>query len=187
MMAMEFRKDSPIRTCEEVFNNYRKYKPYLREDFKNRCGYVNCSDFWFGGARTFHIDHYKPKSKFPELETVYSNLVYCCSYVNILKTDDDGKYLDPCDTNYNEHFERDNEGNIYPKKDSVRAEYMYGKLKLYLKRYQIIWVLDELSEKIDLLGEIIENGIEVSEDVKNAYIELNLKFHKYRKFLSQEQ
>lgn len=186
-MAMEFRKSAPIRTCKEVFNNYRKYKPYLREDFKKRCGYVNCSDFWFGGSRTFHIDHFKPKSKFPDLEMTYSNLVYCCSYVNILKTDDDEEYLDPCDINYNEHFERDNEGTIYPKKESDRAKYMYEKLKLYLKRYQIIWMLDELSEKIDLLGEIIDTGGEVSEDIKNTYIELNLKFHKYRKFLSQEQ
>jgi hypothetical protein len=64
---------------------------------------------------------------------------------------------------------------------------MYGKLKLYLKRYQIIWVLDELSEKIDLLGEIIEKGGGGSDDIKNAYMNLNLKFHKYRKFLSQEQ
>ncbi|HAY3552323.1 hypothetical protein KRE47_00155 [Elizabethkingia meningoseptica] len=184
---MEFRKISPIRTCKEVFTSYRKYKPYLRDDFKKRCGYVNCSDFWFGGSRTFHIDHFKPKSKFPELETTYSNLVYCCSYVNILKTDDEEEYLDPCDINYNEHFERDNDGNIYPINESDRAKYMYGKLKLYLKRYQIIWMLDELSEKIDLLGDIINKGLGVSDDVKRMYIELNLKFHKYRKFLSQEQ
>lgn len=186
-MAIEFRKNSPQRTCKEVFNNYRKYKPFLRDDFKKKCGYTYCSDFWFGGSRTFHIDHFKPKSKFPELETTYSNLVYCCSYVNILKTDDEKEYLDPCDTNYNEHFERNVEGNIFPKKDSNRANYMYGKLKLYLKRYQIIWMLDELSERIDLLGEIIEKDVNVSDDIRNTYIELNLKFHKYRKFLSQEQ
>ncbi len=184
---MEFRKSSPKRTCNEVFNSYRKYKPHLRQDFKKRCGYVDCSDFWFGGPKSFHIDHFKPKSKFPELETVYSNLVYCCSYVNILKTDDEAKYLDPCDTNYNDHFERDHEGNISPKKESPVAMYMYGKLKLYLKRYQVIWVLDQLSEKIDLLGQIIEKGVGVSADIKETYIDLNLKFHKYRRFLSQEQ
>ena len=186
-MAIDFRKSSPQRTCKKIFKTYRPYKPFLRDDFKKKCGYSNCSDFWFGGASTFHIDHFKPKSKFPELEIAYSNLVYCCSYVNILKTNDDEEYLDPCDTDYNQHFERDSEGNILPKKGSKKAKYMHGKLRLYLKRYQIIWMLDELSERIDVLGKIIEKSITVSDDIQKTYIELNLKFHKYRKFLSQEQ
>lgn len=186
-MIRDFRATPPKRTCTYVYSNYRQYKPHLREDFQKRCGYTNCSDFWFGGKRTFHIDHFKPKSKYPLLETEYRNLVYCCSYVNILKSDDEGDYLDPCDEDYNEHFERDNNGNIIPKSKSSGANYMYYKLKLYLKRYQIIWILDELSKKIDVLGEIIESQVDVTQDIKEAYIELNLKFHKYRKFLSKEQ
>lgn len=186
-MAIDFRNFTPARTCTKVYTNYRKYKPYLRNDFKEKCGYVNCSDFWFGGSRTFHVDHFKPKSKFPELETTYSNLVYCCSYVNILKTDDENEYLDPCEVDYNQHFERDNDGNIFPKLKSPKANYMYGKLKLYLRRYQVIWMLDELGEKIYELGEIIEANAKVSKDIIDTYTELNLKFHKYRRFLSQEQ
>lgn len=184
---MEFRTDSPRRTCKKTFSNYRDYKPYLREDFKRKCGYANCCDFWFGGSRTFHIDHFKPKSKFPELEADYSNLVYCCSYVNILKTDDEEGYLDPCNINYNEHFERDADGNILPKKESDKAIYMHKKLKLYLKRYQIIWVLDELCQRIDVLDKIMENGNNISDEIYATYVKLNQEFHKYRRFLSQEQ
>jgi hypothetical protein len=184
---VEFRKISPVRTCNKVFNDYRKYKPYLREDFNKRCGYVNCGDFWFGGPRTFHIDHFKPKSKFPALATTYSNLVYCCSYVNILKSDDDEEYLDPCDTNYNEHFGRDAEGNIYPKKESDKAQYMFRKLKMYLKRYQIIWLLDELTQRIDELDKIMNDSVHISDEVKEAYFDINREFHKYRRYLSQEQ
>ena len=186
-MAIDFRDDKPQRTCEMTFANYRNFKPYLRTDFKMKCGYTDCSDFWFGGSKTFHIDHFKPKSKFPELETSYSNLVYCCSYVNVLKSDDENEYLDPCNVNYNEHFERDNDGNIFAKKESATAVYMHKTLKMFLKRYQIIWMLDKLIEKIDLLGDAIEKNPNVSEDIRNEYVNLNLEFHKYRKFLSKEQ
>lgn len=186
-MAIDFRSDNPRRTCNKTFANYRSFKPYLRTDFRLKCGYTDCSDFWFGGSKTFHIDHFKPKSKFPELGTSYSNLVYCCSYVNVLKSDDENEYLDPCDVNYNEHFERDIDGNIFPKPESATATYMHKNLKMFLKRYQIIWMLDKLIEKIDLLGEVIEKNINVSDEIRNEYINLNIEFHKYRKFLSKEQ
>ena len=64
-MAIDFRTDTPQRTCKKTFANYRSFKPYLRTDFRKKCGYTDCSDFWFGGPKTFHIDHFKPKSKFP--------------------------------------------------------------------------------------------------------------------------
>ncbi|AZI55166.1 MULTISPECIES: hypothetical protein [Epilithonimonas] len=186
-MAIDFRTDTPQRTCKKTFANYRSFKPYLRTDFRKKCGYTDCSDFWFGGPKTFHIDHFKPKSKFPELETSYSNLVYCCSYVNVLKSDDENEYLDPCDVNFNEHFDRDNDGNIFAMKGSATAVYMHKSLKLFLKRYQIIWALDKLIEKIDLLGDVIEKNVNVSNEVKDEYINLNIEFHKYRNFLSKEQ
>lgn len=88
---MNFRDKQPIRTCVKKYANYKSYKPYLAKDFFNRCGYTDCSDFWFGGMNNFHIDHFKPWKKYPQnplLKTDYQNLVYCCSYVNILKSDD---------------------------------------------------------------------------------------------------
>lgn len=184
-----YRNNKPQRTCTEIYNNYRQYKPHLREDFNRKCGYSDCSDFWFGGSRTFHIDHFKPKSKFPELTTIYSNLVYCCSYVNIQKSDDEGDYIDPCDVDYNEHFERDNTGNILPKMESIQANYMFKKLKLYLKRYQIIWMLDELKAKKEKLGILIENtpDQELKERLAYTYYELDKAFTTYMYYLSLEQ
>ena len=143
-MTNSFRSKQPKRICTKVYTNYRSYKPYIAEDFNHRCGYTDCSDFWFGGINTFHIDHFKPLKNHPKLKNTYSNLVYCCSYVNILKSDDEGTYLDPCDIDYNAHFERDSNGNIIPINTSVEAKYMHSRLKLYLKRYQIIWKLDQL-------------------------------------------
>lgn len=158
-MGINFRKISPIRTCTKSYANYRSYKPFLAKDFNNRCGYTDCSDIWFGGKNSFHIDHFKPWKKNLALKTTYSNLVYCCSYVNILKSDDESDYLDPCDVDFNAHFERDVNGNILPKTSSALAIYMHKKLKLYLKRYQIIWKLDELVSRMGKLKTAINNPI----------------------------
>ena len=143
-MPNKFRNDSPVRTCVKTYASYRSFKPYLAKDFNSRCGYTDCPDFWFGGKNNFHIDHFKPFSKNPNLATDYSNLVYCCSYVNILKSDDEGDYIDPCDIDFNKHFERDNYGEIIPKNTSKEAIYMYSRLQLGLSRYKLIWKLDEI-------------------------------------------
>lgn len=37
------------------------------------------------GVESFGVDHYRPKSRFPELRTVYSNLYYCCNPCNSRK------------------------------------------------------------------------------------------------------
>lgn len=148
-MGNKFRDKSPQRTCTKTYASYKSYKSYLKKDFNNKCGYTDCSDFWFGGKNSFHIDHFKPLTKYPNLEKNYSNLVYCCSYVNILKSDDEGNYIDPCDVDYNLHFERDVDGNIIPKRNSPQARYMYSKLKLYLKRYQVIWKLEKIRSTMD--------------------------------------
>ena len=186
-MEIDFRKTSPQRTCKKKYKSYRSFKPYLREDFNARCGYTDCSDFWFGGSKTFHIDHFKPKTKNPDLEVEYSNLVYCCSYVNILKSDDEGDYVDPCDADLNEHFKRSLDGSIIP--ISKEGGYMHKNLKLYLKRYQTIWMLEELRSKMLTLKNLIEQ--EINLDLKKALLitqgELANLFMDYMNYLSNEQ
>jgi len=164
-MANNFRdkNNPPKRTCKKTYASYRSFKPYLADDFNSRCGYTDCPDSWFGGRRTFHIDHFKPKSINPNLETAYSNLVYCCSYVNILKSDDEGDYLDPCDVDYNEHFEREIDGSILP--ITNEAKYMFKNLKLGMNRYKIIWMLDSLYIKMKKVKVLIEK--EKNEELKN--------------------
>ena len=188
-MTNNFRFQSPIRTFTKTFKRYKSYKVHLAKDFNYRCGYTDCPDFWFGGKNTFHIDHFKPCSKNPALETEYSNLVYCCSYVNILKSDDEGDYIDPCNTDFNEHFERDNNGSIIPKKDSVEANYMYVKLKSNLRRYSLIWKLDEMFEKMKKLQLQINNpkNAVIKNDLKILHSDLSEEFTKYLEYLKAEQ
>lgn len=188
-MANNFRDIPPSRKCTKTFSNYRSFKPFIAVDFNKKCGYTDCSDFWFGGTNTFHIDHFKPWKKYPKLKTNYSNLVYCCSYVNILKSDDDGSYLDPCDVDYNAHFERDNNGNIIPKNTSSEAKYMYSKLKLYLKRYQIIWKLDQLLLSMKKLQDAIKEPkhAAIKQDLINLHFDLSTELTDYIEYLKGNQ
>ena len=157
MVEIQFRETKPKRTYSgKELSDYRRYKEFLVKDFNSRCGYTDCYDFWFGGPHNFQIDHFKPKSKYPDLEINYNNLVYSCSYVNRAKSDDDGKYLDPVEVDYNLHFYRDNLGNIYPRENSESAKYMYIRLKLYLSRHSIIWMLDQLEQRMFRLQELVE-------------------------------
>lgn len=177
-----FREFSPSRnyTGKEL-KDYKRYKDSLVKDFQNRCGYTYCFDFWFGGQVSFQIDHFKPKSIFPNLETKYSNLVYSCSYINRAKSNDVGLYIDPCDVDYNDHFYRDELGNIYPKEDSQYAKYMYKSLKLYLKRYSIIWMIDQLEKRMFKLQEIIENTN--NQEAKELFVEITFIYNNHKKYL----
>jgi hypothetical protein len=184
-----FREENPQRSYDgEELSHYRKYKDFLRNDFNKRCGYTDCPDFWFGGKTNFHIDHFLPKSKYPELETTYSNLVYSNPFVNIAKKDDEGDYLDPVDNDLNKHFFRDDFGNILPSNASESAKFMYKKLKLYLKKYGLIWMLDNIDKKINVLSNRINrlpDGVDKVE-LLQLYFELNEEFRRYKQYLEVE-
>jgi uncharacterized protein (TIGR02646 family) len=185
-MMLQFRVKSPIRSYTGPdLDPYYKYKPFLKNDFNSRCGYTDCPDFWFGGSSSFHIDHFKPKSIHGQLTNNYSNLVYCCSHVNLAKSADDVDYIDPCLEDYNDHFYRDIGGNIHPNEDSERAKYMHKRLKLYLKRYSAIWVLDQLYQKMKLIKNAIEDlpSGEDKNDLISIMGELGVKFTCYLEYL----
>ena len=133
-MTYPFRNISPKRTFTKHYAQYNRYKPYLADDFNHKCGYTDCSDHWFGGQRNFQIDHFKPKSIYPQLISEYSNLVY------------------PCDVDYNLHFERDDNGYIVGK--TPQGCYMVEHLQLNLARYAICWNLDRLDAKIKKLEKV---------------------------------
>lgn len=186
---MIFREIHPTRTFKKEYKNYRRYKKHLQKDFNSRCGYTDCPDKWFGGPNNFQIDHLRPKKHFPELLNDYNNLVYCCSYVNQAKLDDITQdYLDPCDVDYNEHFERDDDGGIIPKKESLQAQYMFLKLDLGLTRYKLIWKLDQLDKKIKSIETQLQDypvdGSKI--ELEQALNELYKKFHDYTNYLHNE-
>jgi len=191
MSRMDFRKSLslPKRTCTKTFRRYQSFKEHLREDFKARCGYTDSADKWFGGVTSFHIDHFACANHNPSLKTQYSNLVYSCSYVNILKSDDDHLlYLDPCVDDYNKHFFRDNLGTIHPISSSAKAVYMYKKLKMGLARYQIAWILDHIFDEMGRLESHIATlptGSTEEREAKDLYYEFGKEFRKYIEYLTK--
>lgn len=184
MSKLPFREkdEVPVRLYNgNEYKNYRDYKPHLRKDFKKKCGYTGCVDHWFGGVTTFQIDHFLPQSLHPHLKTKYSNLIYCCSFVNRAKSNDDGNYLDPCDTDYNIHFYRNQKGEIIPFPASAKAVYMHKKLKLYLSRYSIIWTLEQLENQMYELQTLIEQTDDAQ--AKALFVEVGIKYNNYKKYL----
>ncbi|MBS1515340.1 MAG: hypothetical protein JSS63_09925 [Bacteroidetes bacterium] len=179
-----FRESSPTRTCTRVYASYTGYKKYLAKDFNYRCGYTNCLDHWFGGRRNFQIDHFKSIKYHPDLINNYSNLVYSCSYVNRAKSDDDNDFLDPCNDNYNDYFYRDDYGNIYPENSSDIAKKMFLTLKLYLRRYSLIWLLEKLENSMEILKELIEKYDD--EDAQKLFVKVGMKYMDYKKYLRSE-
>ena len=181
-MSRPFRKTNPVRSVVPNRSSYKAYKDELARDFNHRCGYTDCRDSWFGGQRTFQIDHLKPWSKYPNLKNEYGNLVYCCSYVNRAKWDDDSQhYLDPCNVDYNEHFERDDNGFIIGK--GVDAKYMVEKLHLNLTRYALIWMLDTLDDIITRLKAHRTSHPEL-EDLLNTLLS---EYHDYIQYFHNHQ
>jgi hypothetical protein len=189
MTKYQFRDSAPQRSCTKTYAAYGSFKKYLADDFNNRCGYTDSHHMWFGGVTTFHIDHFKPHAKFPLLKTDYSNLVYACSYVNILKSDDDpANYLDPCTNDYNQHFYRDAHGTIHPNIKSSQAVYMHKKLKLGLSRYRLIWSLeksDVLMSKLEEFAKTLLSGSKEELELYRLHFELAKEFRGYLHYLTR--
>lgn len=70
------REKRPIRSYHgEVFRTNRTNKKHLSADFGHRCAYCDDLDEYGGGYRAYHVEHFAPKEKFPELRYDYDNLL----------------------------------------------------------------------------------------------------------------
>lgn len=165
---IKIHANKPQRTCNKRFPRYQSFKSPLREDFRHRCGYCDDHDFYMGGSRGYHIDHFKPKSRFPKLETVYQNLVYSCPFCNISKSDtwEEPGFLDPCSDEYDNHLHRNSSGEILYK--STRGQFIHGNLKLYLKRHKVIWLIEKLRSQKRIISQLLETteGMHAEEELK---------------------
>jgi hypothetical protein len=93
------------------YTDYRSYKPWLRDEFEFRCVFCLRRERWLDGQNSFSVEHLKPYKLAPELECVYSNLVYSCSRCNSFKQTQ-WPVLDPCRNAYAAHFCVHDDGTI---------------------------------------------------------------------------
>ena len=63
----------------------------------------------------------------------------------------------------------------------MEAGYMHKKMKLYLKRYSIIWILEQLERKMSKLKDIIEKSND--KDAKELFITVTMKYMDYKAYL----
>jgi len=180
------------RSNPKQVSRYSEYKDDLREDFNCRCGYCDDEDKWPGGKLFFQIDHFVPRKHMITIsDKEYSNLVYSCFFCNNSKHSDwptndenlhnNGKegYIDVCLPKYDAQFYRNFGGEIFPRTEL--GEYMYRKLKLFLRRHAVIWNLSRLHNKILEIEKIRKEERDL--DLKKKLCNLHSKFFYYNQQL----
>jgi len=153
----------------------RKYQEhYKKEDVKTAlidmynglCCYCE-SDF--GGSSYENIEHYKPKSKFPELSFEWDNLHLACQRCNTNKSDKwelkGPHFIDPVEDNPDEHFDYNfcsiiakTERGVYTIKeiDLNREALDYARLKVAGKIMKLLDAHSRIDDKIEKYNRLIE-------------------------------
>src|SRR5262249_54570626 len=91
--------------------DYTTYKPWLRDEFGFRCVFCLRRERWLDGQNDFSVEHLKPVKLAPELECVYTNLLYSCLRCNSIKLTR-WPILDPCRNAYLNHMFVHSDGTI---------------------------------------------------------------------------
>ena len=178
---MNIHESKPARSAVPLRKNYKDYREELRSDFNNSCGYCDDSDSGVDPI-CFHIDHFAPKSRFPNLTCTYTNLVYACRFCNTHKsnkwtgvdatTHHDGSvgFIDPCSGDYDAHLNRDASGRIVGTTDLGR--FIVRELNLGLLRHQVLWKARRARALQDIIGPLIERMKASGYRRDDRYIEL---------------
>jgi len=118
-------------------SNLSGYRSFIREDFSECCAYCLLHELLAAGAGNFELDHFRPKSLFPNLAENYFNLYYSCHVCNQYKaaawpsaelSKRGFGYLDFCRESFSEHFRARDDGFWEPL--TPRAEYTVARLRL---------------------------------------------------------
>lgn len=179
------KRRSGIEPCAD----YHKYLPELQKDFYNICGYCGKSETVTKNA--FEIDHFVPKKYDMSKENDYNNLVYSCYVCNRKKASKwpsedpnksvvDGKgIVDPATDEYDEHLERNTDGNIYGKTEV--GKYMEEEVfQFHLRPIKEVWQLMQIVEKKKILREKIDG---LSQKEVQDYIEMDKLLEKLQSLL----
>ena len=184
----DFRKVTPVRrdNAPDV-KSYHEYKPLVREDFHERCGY--CGDHEFFRDTFYEIDHFVPKTLAPRREKDYANLVYSCRTCNNSKrakwptkkvdkpNNGNEGWIDPCDKEYSKQFERLSDGSV--KSRTILGQWMWRELSLGNPIHRLKWSLEQL--RIELKE---THDLEIDDPTELKQIkELNARYRRFEEQL----
>ncbi len=174
----------PVRRVVAAQDRYVLYREDLRLDFNRCCGYCGHSDDRQDSS-TFHIDHFAPKARFPELAIEYSNLVYSCRICNISKSNhwvgvdssvpNDGErgFIDPCASEYDANIGRTSDGRIVGL--TPLGAYAVKRLKLGLLRHELLWRARRADELRVEVAELIDK-LAAKGDQGGVFMELLMRY-----------
>ncbi|GAB1471744.1 hypothetical protein MASR2M66_26220 [Chloroflexota bacterium] len=142
---MNWKKIEKDPAKQPADGTYSDWKPLLAVEGFNQCVYCAINENSMGGIRNFHVEHYRPKSKFADKENDYCNLFYSCPICNTFKSNDwpnepiadnsIASYPNPSDVDYNTLFDIDIDKGLIEGKN-VAAKYIQQ--KIFLNRPQLI-------------------------------------------------
>ncbi len=165
-----------------IQKDYTECKEILAEDFQQMCGY--CGKDRKVLLKQFQIDHFAPKSKFPDKKNVYENLVLACPQCNRLKSDkwigenseisNDGEkgFVDPADEEYSQHLYREDNGKIMY--NTEVGKYMYNVLKFSIRKTDLMWKIMKLNELKEELKKTLKDSPDAEGDRKFVEIQNEL-------------
>jgi hypothetical protein len=96
MIPFDYSTTPHVRRHGPVgYDDYRLFKPWLRDEFTFCCAYCLTRERWrHDGDGTFCVDHEIPRSVDPSLTCRYDNLIYACHRCNSIRQDQ--VVLNPC-------------------------------------------------------------------------------------------
>ena len=169
---MRVHGDKVIRRREGIpkLKYYQDGREQLEQDFYCLCGYCGTD------GRVLH-------QKFQ-----LDNLVLACQRCNLSKSDKwptgdialphDGEkgFVDPADSEFDEHLERSEEGYVVGK--TAVGDSMRNMLHLDIRRTDIYWKAAQLRMQLKELEMLYREG-KLTEQQKDIYIETNMIFNEY--------
>lgn len=186
---MRWRQIDKLNVVAPTTGDYRSWKPRLAKEAELQCVYCCIHENRFGGIRNFHVEHYRPKSRWPNLTNDYANLFYACGICNIFKSDDwpcdldhgdltQAGYPDPSAVNYGDFLHIDEAtGTVYS--DTVTGRYVIE--RLHLNRGQMVglrsmsFLLERIARVEDILKSV--NFELVSDSVTREAIDVLLRIN----------
>jgi len=179
------RQEKPPR-----LKKYQDYKPYLRRDFHHRCAHCLIHEAHYGGLRNYHVDHFQPKRRFPQLTLTYTNLYYACGLCNTFKGDywpsskqlkSGLRFVDPCQEDpYGTHFDVvEQDGSLQILTDVGRYTVVHVRLdrnQLRKHRRREIEERQKCQEARDLLGtpglppQLMEATRKLVEEIEQSWL-----------------
>jgi len=178
---MNWKKIDKSQRIQNI-GHYSDWKQQIADDCYNQCVYCSIHESPWGGIDHYHIDHFRPQSKFENLKNTITNLYYSCPICNKFKSDDWQNepddlevicYPDPSDYNYSDLFEVDIT-NYTLKGKYVSSMYLIN--RLYLNRPQLVYERREhlLKLKAEALIDETKKLMELCDDIASIKQSLQL-------------